>query len=343
MATVQSKPPQSQQLPAAKLAFQRLVTGWFRENGLDYPWRQTRDPYAILVSELMLQQTQVATVLGKRYFERWLERFPDPATLANANEDDILKAWEGLGYYRRARNLQQAAAVITRDLRGVFPRTATELEALPGVGRYTAGAVATFAFNLPEPIVEANIARMLARLFDFDEAIDLPPGQRQLWSWAKALLPSKNARTYNSGLMELGQQVCTVRFPKCDACPVASFCKTRRPSLLPTKKPRTNTVRLDEHVLYARHAQRGILLRRETEKRREGLWKLPETRAVGPVLLTMPYSITHHRVTLIVHQAVKLPAKPRKNERWVPFNELDAVAMPSPYRRALEKLTAALI
>lgn len=339
-AMTESKPAHSKTLPKAKGAFQSALVSWFVDHAEDYPWRRTRDPYAVLVSELMLQQTQVATVLSRRYFERWLERFPDVHALARASEDAVLKAWEGLGYYRRARNLQKAARIVAEEFDGEFPRTVESIQALPGVGRYTAGAVAAFAFDLPAPIVDANVARVLARIFDFSMEIDLPRGQKQLWSWAEQLVPAQSARSYNSGLMELGQKICTSRQPKCFECPVSAFCSTRTPDQLPVKRPRTKTVVLDEHVVYMRDQQGRVMLEQEVGKRREGLWKLPAASdpAKGEILLKMPYSITHYRMTLFVHQGGVCNGGSDAETRGFSIDELQEIAMPSPYRKALVAL-----
>ena len=238
---IESKPPQERDPLAEGGAFSGALIEWFEENGRDYPWRRTRDPYAVLVSEIMLQQTRIATVLSRRYFENWLEKFPDVHSLAVAAEADILKAWEGLGYYRRARNLQRAARAVVEDFGGEFPTSAEEIQQLPGVGRYTAGAVASFAAGERAAIVDGNIARVLSRIFDYHDIVDSTAGQRQLWQWAEALLPENGAdgdeaRHYNSGLMELGQSLCSKAEPKCHSCPVASFCATRTPAALPCKK-----------------------------------------------------------------------------------------------------------
>ncbi|MGK0189320.1 MAG: A/G-specific adenine glycosylase [Verrucomicrobiales bacterium] len=336
----ESKPAQTRVLPEARRKFQKAIVAWFTEHAEDYPWRRTRDPYAVLVSELMLQQTQIATVLAKRYFERWLEQFPDVHLLAAASEDAILKAWEGLGYYRRARNLQKAAQVIVAEADGKFPESLAAIEALPGVGRYTAGAVMSFAFDRPAPIVDANIARVLARLFDFSGEVDLPVGQKELWSWAEQLLPAEQVRDYNSGLMELGQKICTSKDPQCHLCPVAAFCITRSPEALPVKKPRTKTVFLDEHVLFLIDKNGSVQLQQETGKRRQGLWKLPAADGIpsAKVILKMQYSITHYRMTLIVHPGRAENVLDRGALESFSPEELNQLPMPSPYRKALVAL-----
>ena len=222
-------PTSPQPIPWAP-TFQALLLAWFRASGRDYPWRRTRDPYAILVSEVMLQQTQIATVLGLGYYQRWMAALPDLAALAAASEPEILRLWEGLGYYSRARNLQKTAQAVLALPNAAFPSSPAELRALPGIGPYTAAALASFAWNLPAPLVDGNVARVLARLFACDDPIDRPPMQAQLWAWADALLCRAEPRLYNSALMELGQRFCTPRAPACLLCPGQSLGPSAGPS-----------------------------------------------------------------------------------------------------------------
>ena len=188
------------------VSFRHALLSWYQKEGRDLPWRRTKDPYAILVSEFMLQQTQVATVLP--FYDEWMRRFPDFATLAAAPEQEVLCAWQGLGYYARARNLRATAQTVIEKHRGRFPRLLGEIRDLPGVGRYTANAVVTFAFNQTVPVVEANIARLLARLFNLQIPIDSSRGREALWQRASELLPNRGAGLYNSALMDLGALVC---------------------------------------------------------------------------------------------------------------------------------------
>lgn len=342
-----STPPS--QKPVAKHApddaaapFQQAITTWFERDGRSYPWRETTDPYAILVSEIMLQQTQIATVLDRQYYQRWLAQFPDVATLATAEEDAILKAWEGLGYYRRARNLHKLAKVVVEEHGGRMPETLEGLLALPGIGRYTAGAVFSFAYNQPGPLVDGNVARVFARLFDYATEVDSTPGQKQLWAWAEQLVPAENARAYNSGLMELGQRVCTQKAPQCQDCSVSAFCQTRQPETLPNKTQRKATVVMDEHVLFAIQDDQ-LLLAQEQGKRRQGLWKLPERPvadldAIGAALVyKAKYAITHYRVTLHAYAGNGTASE---HERWHSLSEVADLAMPSPYRKAVTQLLA---
>ena len=322
-------------------AFRAALLAWFRAEGRDYPWRQTEDPYAILVSEMMLQQTQIATVLGRGYYQRWMETFPDVQTLAAASEPDILRVWEGLGYYSRARNLQKAAQAVLAEHDGNFPRSVVGLLSLPGIGRYTAGAVASFAWNLPAPLVDGNVARVFARLFACNDPIDKPAMQQQLWAWAESLLSRTEPRLYNSALMQLGQRICTPRSPACLICPVQSVCASAGPAAAarPKKSPARATVFVIEHALFAKRDGR-ILLHQESGKRRQGLWKLPERTAdetaALPEILTATYTITHHRVALHIHAAPGADAA--EGEVWQAIEQLTALPMPGPYRKALNQL-----
>ncbi len=323
--------------PLADVAGLRsALGGWFREVGKDYPWRGTEDAYEVLVSEMMLQQTQVATVLGRGYYRRWLERFPDVHALAAAGEAEVLRVWEGLGYYSRARNLQKAAGAVVAEHGGEFPRDPGQIEALPGVGRYTAGAVASFAFDAPVPAVDANIARVLARMFDFRERIDTSSGGKQLWAWAAQLVPESGGRLWNSALMELGQNVCKARSAGCESCPAAAWCLASKPLDLPIKKPRPQITEVDEHVLVARR-DGEILLQKETGRRRKGLWRLParEREEVGGLALSGKhnYGITRYRVTMHLYETAEADAG--EDERWFRLDEVADLPMPSPYRRAV--------
>ena len=200
-------------------SFRRRLLAWFDQNARVLPWRRSRDPYAVWLSEIMLQQTQVATVIG--YFDRFLARFPTIEALARADEHEVLRLWEGLGYYRRARQLHRAARIIVAEHGGRFPRDPSIVRRLPGIGRYTAGAILSIAFDAREPILEANTLRLLSRLLCYDGDPRSPDGQRLLWAMAEALLPRRGSGRLNQALMELGSEVCTARSPRCEQCPVA--------------------------------------------------------------------------------------------------------------------------
>jgi A/G-specific adenine glycosylase len=324
--------------------FRDALAAWFLKSGNDYPWRRTFDPYAILVSEVMLQQTQIATVLGRGFYTRFMESFPEVAVLAVADDDSLLKAWEGLGYYRRVRLLRLTAQAVISEHGGKFPQELAELLKLPGVGRYTAGAVRAFAFDLPAAVVDGNVARVLSRLMDFSGPVDDTAGLKQLWQWAEALADPERSRIYNSALMELGQKICRPGVPDCLNCPVAKFCQTRQPELLPVKRLKPSVTAVDEHALWLRDAQGRLLMHRESSKRREGLWKLPTREAAEisalPLLDEHRYTITRYRVTLRIYDgAGRLKNfEPGVDESWQPAETVMALAMPSPFRRVVGRL-----
>jgi A/G-specific adenine glycosylase len=285
----------------------------------------------------MLQQTQVATVVP--HFNKWLQRFPTVAALAAASENDVLHEWQGLGYYLRARNLRAAAVTVLQKHGGRFPECPSVIRELPGVGRYTANAIATFAFDQSVPIVEANISRVLARLFDVQTPIDTNRGREQLWSHASQLLPTTHASKHNSALMELGALVCGPR-PKCGFCPVRRFCRTTDPSLLPRKKPRPALqLRTENHGFVMRHGR--VLLEQSTDRWR-GMWILP--RLSGAPLKRKPahhseFPFTHHQITLAIYNR-NPRGKSRPGLRWFAIRDLPRIPVPSPHRRALAALLA---
>lgn len=326
-------------------AFRDALAGWFSQHGKDYPWRRTREPYAILVSEVMLQQTQVATVLGRGFYTRFMATFPDIAALASAEEEPLLKAWEGLGYYRRVRMLRDTARAIVADHGGNFPTELDSLLKLPGVGRYTAGALRGFAFELPSAVVDGNVARVLSRVMDYSGPVDDTAGLKKMWEWAELLADPERPRIYNSALMELGQKICRPGVPDCLSCPVSSHCKTREPETLPVKRQKAAITAQDEHALWKTDAMGRLLMHREGGKRREGLWKLPtrpptEISAL-PLLMEHAYTITRYRVTLKVHDGKKLKkfSGPLEGETWLPMDDVLALPMPSPFRKVIERLS----
>lgn len=329
-----------------KIVFRDALTGWFRAEGRDYPWRKTRDPYAILVSESMLQQTRIATVLQRGYYSRWMETFPDWGTLACADEAQVLKLWEGLGYYNRARNLQKAAQIVHERFADNLPDDLETVLSLPGVGRYTAGAIMSFAFDQPIPIVDGNVFRVLSRLSAWRDPVDTPPAIRHFWELAETLTCLTEPRLYNSAIMELGQRVCTLASPDCPNCPVKKWCDAQKQGLIPEiprKKIAPPPTRIDERVAFVLKNGK-ILLCPENGNRRKGLWRMPSISEAEsadlPELCCFEYSITRYRVTLTVFQPsagciVDLAAN--SGAKWFPFGAYaDLPALGSPYRKALE-------
>jgi A/G-specific adenine glycosylase len=329
-----------------KTAFRMALTEWFRAEGKDYPWRQTRDPYAILVSESMLQQTRIATVLSRGYFSRWMETFPDWKSLALAEEAQVLKLWEGLGYYNRARNLQKAAQVVHERFSGNLPADLETILSLPGVGRYTAGAVMSFAFDQTAPIVDGNVVRVLSRLSAWTDAVDTPTANRHFWELAEALTCEEEPKLYNSAIMELGQRICTRTSPDCPNCPVRYWCDAQKRDLtpeIPRKKAAPPLTRMDERAAIV--VKNGkILLFPESGSRRQGLWRMPTISEAESAdlheIFRFDYSITRYRVTLIIFQpsagCIKSLAA-ESGAKWFPFEaDPQLPALGSPYRKALK-------
>lgn len=341
------------------MPFQCALVEWFDREGLALPWRETRDPYAVLVSEMMLQQTRVRTVLERGYYQRWMEAFPDVHALARAGESEILALWQGLGYYNRARNLQKAAREVVERHGGAFPEDPGALRQLPGVGRYTAGAVASLARGVRAPIVDGNVIRVYARLFSFRDPVDRSASARLMWEWAEQLTPGKGVRSFNSGLMELGQRVCTRAQPACDRCPVSRWCRARaegEAETLPVKARRVRVTDRREDVALVEKDGR-VLLVPENGTRRAGLWKLPEVASperssppaaalaekgsVPPDAVRFSYHITRYRVELTVHRLPESDLPDREKSRGVwfdPCEESDLPPLGAPYRRALAEM-----
>jgi A/G-specific adenine glycosylase len=320
----------------------RALLNWFNDHARDYPWRRTTDPYAILVSEMMLQQTRIQTVLDRGYYDRWMNRFPNAATLAAAEETEVLRLWEGLGYYTRARNLLRTARAVVGHHGGVFPNTVAELEELPGVGPYTARAVAAFAFNGPVPVIDGNVIRVVTRWIGYRQPVDTATGAKVIQNATSSMVPKSGGRAFGSALMELGQVICLPKNPDCESCPIGRWCVSRDkdPQALPVKKPRPVITEVQETAVLALRDGK-ILLHRESGRRRHGLWKLPERDVeeveAGSLITEMVYSITRYKVRLRIYRAGR-NVKPGPDESWIALAELDAHPMPSPYRRALKGL-----
>ncbi len=335
------KPIAHRDLLSETAVFREQLGHWFERHGKDYPWRRTRDPYAILVSEVMLQQTRLGVVLGKGYYDRFMQTFPDLVTLAEADEEKLLRTWEGLGYYRRARMLQATARAVCEHHEGHFPEGESEMLALPGIGRYTMGALRSFAFDLPTPLVDGNVMRVFARLFDDETAIDSSAGIRTAWERADLLLDREHPRRFNSALMELGQSICRVGAPDCWQCPVADFCRSREPERLPVKAKRTEMTSIEEHALWVEKPDGSVLLRQEQGSRRKGFWRLPLRDASevtdAEVVWQGSYGITRYRVTLRVYQPQNWQVQ--AGEEWIAREMLEKLPMATPHRKVFRELT----
>jgi A/G-specific adenine glycosylase len=272
-----------QQSPSANDAFfepptltrlRRDLSRWFQKHGRDLPWRRSRDPYRVWISEIMLQQTTVVAVVP--YFERFLGRFPTVQALARAGEHDVLRLWEGLGYYSRARNLRLAAQQVVAEFGGTIPDEIDELRSLPGIGRYTAGAIASLAYDRPAPIVEANTLRVYARLLAFDGDVHATAGRNLIWNFAEQAVPRRSAGAFNQALMDLGAMICTPAEPRCPECPVRTCCRAFQQGVqqsVPRPRARPQVTFVDEAMVAVRDEGRYLLRQGLPGERWAGLWE----------------------------------------------------------------------
>ncbi len=274
--------------PRRRAAFQCRLIAWYARHARTFPWRQTRDPYAVWVSEIMLQQTQTATV--EPLFRRFLERFPNVAALAAADQDEVLRYWEGLGYYRRAKALHAAAQRIVHEYGGQIPDDRDALLCLPGIGPYTAGAILSFAFDRSAPILEANSRRVLRRIFA-DRTGSYAVRDSRLWDWAARLVPQRHPGPYNQALMELGSLVCQPQKPRCEVCPVRDYCNAYLTGIqdeVPVTQTAPAITPVHELAIAVQHRQRVLLLRRVETGRWAGLWDFPRLELAATSIPTDP-------------------------------------------------------
>ncbi|RTE87716.1 MULTISPECIES: A/G-specific adenine glycosylase [Gammaproteobacteria] len=258
--------------------FQQKVIAYQQQHGRhDLPWQVPASPYRVLVSEIMLQQTQVKTVIP--YFNRWMESFPTIQALADASEEQVMAHWQGLGYYRRARNLKKAAQYIAEELNGEFPRELEDIQSIPGVGRYTAGAIRSFAFNQWGPIVDGNVRRLFTRLFAIEGVPTQSKVDKQLWDISERLTPTENNRVFAQGLLDIGAEVCKPKNPQCTNCPFSSDCEARltgRELELPTKKPKKTAPVREYHFVCQLEQDQLVLEKRPPTGIWSSLWMLPQ-------------------------------------------------------------------
>lgn len=317
-------------------AIRAKLLRWYARAHRDLPWRRTRDPYRIWVSEIMLQQTRVAAALP--YYERFVAAFPDVEALAAAPQEKLLALWSGLGYYSRARNLQKAARQIVE--RGSFPRTYEAIRELAGVGEYTAAAVASIAFDLPYAVLDGNVLRVLARLTNDDGEITSGATRKRLKSVAGELVDRKRPGLFNQAMMELGATVCLPKQPQCGKCPLAQHCeacRTGRQTQLPVKRARPKTIRIDKVLLRIERRGRVLLWQRPPGGgRMAGFWELPESipgARKGEPLGEFRHTITHHHYRCMVRKA-SLSSTPR-GFRWWPLTRLHEIPLSTTAKKAL--------
>lgn len=347
------------------MEFAPCIVAWQRQHGRhDLPWQNTRDPYRIWLSEIMLQQTQVATVIP--YYDRFLQRFPDVAALAAAAQEDVMPYWAGLGYYARARNLHRCAQEIARDWGGRFPPTAQAIATLPGIGRSTAAAIAAFAYGERSPILDGNVKRVFTRHFGIAGDPSKRDVETRLWALADAQVeaaPDLDMAAYTQGLMDLGATLCTRGKPACDKCPVAQTCVARREGRqaeLPTPKVRRAIPERETCMLVLQHQGAFLLQQRPEPGIWGGLWSLPEfdvagdpdtaSRALGLEpeqrfeLAAFAHTFTHYRLHirpwLVPVRAASL-REAALPERWVHADKLASMALPAPVKKLLQGLVQA--
>ncbi|MDJ0755931.1 MAG: A/G-specific adenine glycosylase [Ardenticatenaceae bacterium] len=345
---------------------------WWDDGHADLPWRGLRDPYPIWISEIMAQQTQLVTVIP--YYERWMARFPSVEALAAAPLDDVLKMWEGLGYYSRARNLHAAAQAVVNEYGGKIPQTAAELQQLKGIGRYTAGAIASICFDEPVPVLDGNVMRVLSRLDDMADDVTSAATKKQLWTRAAELVPVERPGEYNQALMELGQTICTPKSPKCLLCPLLSLCKARKAGTQherPVKPPRKKTPHYDvvAGVIWQQKIGDGhfLIAQRPLDGLLGGLWEFPggkvengeslpdalireikEELAIDIIVPQMrPFTIvkhayTHFRITLHAYHALyqngEVTHLEVNDHAWVDINRVENFAFAVTDRKIIQQL-----
>ncbi len=356
-------------------AFQNNLLDWYRENRRELPWRQREDdPYAVWVSEVMLQQTQVKTVIP--YYERWMSRFPTLKDLAEAPLEEVLRLWAGLGYYARARNLHRAAQQVAAEYNGVVPTDPEQLGRLPGIGRYTLGAVLSIAFQQKAAIVDANVMRVLSRVFGIEGDPKANPANARIWALAESLIPDGRARDFNQALMELGALVCAPSDPNCEDCPLLNVCvagNSLDPTVLPQIPAGKRTVHVTHVSTIIRLDRRVLIIQRPPHGLWGGLWEFPrrvcepretpeecarraareaagmQVRIVGPVG-TVKHAVTHHAITLLGYEAQLISEQGGKHTpavRWVTLEEMGTLPLSAPqavlretYLRCLERENA---
>ena len=334
----------------------RLIT-WHAKSGRHHlPWQQSKDPYNVWVSEIMLQQTQVATVID--YYHRFMKKFPNIKALADADEEEVMQLWSGLGYYRRARFLHEGAQTIMEEMAGVFPAQFDMMMKIPGIGRSTAGAISAFSFNQKKAILDGNVKRVFSRYFLVTEWTGLPKTEKKLWDYAESLLPDKNIATYTQALMDLGATVCNKK-PLCETCPLKETClafQKNKVHLVPAPRPHKKIPTETTHMVIIKHHDEVLLIKRPQGGIWGGLWSLPQHEDQSATSkawikkyfgleasliekdLKASTTFTHYKLDITYcileakSQRAKLP------HTWLSINTLEGAAIPAIIKRILLKL-----
>ncbi len=339
---------------------QKKLLQWYKKNGRKLPWRRTGNPYAIWVSEIMLQQTQVSTVIP--YYLRFLKAFPTVRHLAKADLSKVLKVWEGLGYYSRARNLHRASQIVSNHFKGKIPDNPMDLHTLPGIGRYTAGAILSIAFNKEAPILDGNVRRVLSRLFAIPGHSVRGKTEARLWHLSESLIPKGHASSFNQGLMDLGAMTCTPKGPLCSQCPLRNLCQGKaagEPERFPTKAPRKKIPHIEAISAVIRQNEKVFLQQRPPKGLLGGLWEFPNWPIEGKRDLkeylkykvkseiglnvksgepigSFQQTFSHFKLTLQVFHCRPLKGKARG--KWVFLKSLSLLPMSRIHRRIANTL-----
>jgi A/G-specific adenine glycosylase len=333
-----------------KVDLTRQLLQWYQDNARDLPWRRSDDPYRIWISEVMLQQTRVETVIP--YYENWMASFPDLDSLANSSEEDILRIWEGLGYYRRVENIIKASRILVADFKGKFPRSVEQLKKLPGIGDYIAGALASIALGMDEIALDGNGMRVLSRLYEYDQPVNDPKSKKELGRYMRDLLPSGSAGYFNQAVMDLGSQICTPRNPKCEQCPIHSECrafKNDSQASYPLKKKRAPLPHYEVVAAVIQKNGKVLIDKRRAGGLLGGLWEFPggkvekgeshhealvreikEELGVDFQIIAdfgqYKHAYTHFKVTVFVFRGKIIAGKPAALEsdeiRWTAVDDL---------------------
>ena len=338
-------------------SFSDLLIAWHAKSGRHHlPWQQSKDPYSVWVSEIMLQQTQVTTVID--YYNRFMKKFPTIKALAHADEEEVMKLWSGLGYYRRARFLHEGAQMIVEEMGGNFPSEFEIMMKIPGIGRSTAGAIAAFSFNQKKSILDGNVKRVLSRYFLITEWTGLPKTEKKLWNYAESLLPNKNIDTYTQALMDLGATLCNKK-PQCHVCPLKKTClafQKNKVDLIPAPRPQKKIPNESTHMVIIKHHDEILLVKRPQGGIWGGLWSLPqyENISITPKAwvkkqfgfetnlikkdLKASTTFTHFKLDITYSILEAKSQRSKMPHTWLSLNHIEGAAIPSIIKRILLKI-----
>lgn len=338
-------------------SFADLLIAWHAKSGRHHlPWQQSKDPYSVWVSEIMLQQTQVTTVID--YYNRFMKKFPTIKALANAEEEEVMQLWSGLGYYRRARFLHEGAQMIVGEMKGNFPSEFDMMMKIPGIGRSTAGAIAAFSFNQNKAILDGNVKRVLSRYFLISEWTGLPQTEKKLWNYAESLLPNKNIDTYTQALMDLGATLCNKK-PQCNLCPLKKTClafQKGKVHLIPAPRPQKKIPTESTHMIIIKYHDEILLVKRPQSGIWGGLWSLPqhENTSITPKTwikkhfgleasllkkdLKASTTFTHFKLDITYSILEAKSQRSKIPHTWLALNHIEGAAIPSIIKKILLKI-----